>query len=38
MTPPAPIGVRQQQEGREEAQEGQEDINRSVAMQVDSLP
>lgn len=38
MTPPAPMGDRQHHEGREEGQEGQDDINRSVAMQVDSLP
>ena len=38
MTPPAPMGDRQQQEDREEGQDAQDDIDRSVAMQVDSLP
>lgn len=52
MTPPAPMGDRQQQQGqgqhqhqhqhqeggREEGQEGQDDMDRSVGMQVDSLP
>lgn len=55
MTPPAPMGDRQQHQqgqqqhqgqhqqqhqegGREEGQDGQDEMDRSVGMQVDSLP
>ncbi|MBE3045899.1 hypothetical protein IMZ48_25825 [Candidatus Bathyarchaeota archaeon] len=38
MTPPAPMGERGQHDGRDEGDVGQDEMDRSVAMQVDSLP